>query len=881
MSWFSRGKQLCTKPHLRLIRFVGLIVPRRLRADWRQEWEAELRHREALLAEWDRLNWQTKLDLLRRSTSAFWDALWLQPKRLEDEVFQDLRYGARMLLKNPAFSLLVILTLSLGIGANTAIFSVVNAVLLRPLPYAQAEQLVAVYARTPQQARQAVAWPDLRDWQAQSQSFAELAAFVPQSINLTGRAEPARLIGGFVSADFFKLLRVNPAAGRAFLPGEDETGAERVAIVNHVVWRDRFGADPALIGQSLTLNGQPFTVVGIMPAGFRAPYSEVEVWLPIQHHPSFTADRRACVLDVLGRLKAGVSLRQAQAEMETIAARLARQHPETNADRTINLIGLQTLLVEGLAAKLWMLFAAVGFVLLIACANVANLTLSRAVTRQREMAVRAALGAGRLRLVRQLLTESVLLSLAGGGLGLLLGKWGMDALAANSAVNLPPNATVKLDPFVFFFTLGLALLTGLLFGLFPALRLSRLDLNSALKAGGRTAGPGGNRLHDLLVAAQLALALVLLVGAGLMVRSFVKLLRVNPGFDPANVLTLEYRVPRNKYPELAQQWRFHEQVVANVRALPGVQSAAVFFTVPHGAEIGQTEFGLPDRPAPPAGQLPRAQLNRADANYFDTLKIPLLRGRVFTAQDQLDTAPVVIINQTMAHRYWPAADPLGQPVKLPGQKSAATVIGVVGDVKHNSLDEPEQPQLYLSFAQNPHIFASLAVRTTGDALSFSSAVRGAIWAVDKEQPVWKVRTLEWLLARAVGSQRFIMQLLGALSLLALSLATVGVYGVLSYSVSQQTRAIGVRLALGAQPHDILYLVLRRGLWLALLGVALGVVVSLTLTRLMSGLLFGVTASDPLTFGVIALLLTLVAMLACYLPARRATRVDPIIALREE
>ncbi len=802
-------------------------------------------------------------------------------KILGQTLIQDLRYGARMLLKQPGFTLIAIITLALGIGANTAIFSVVNAALLRALPYDHAEQLVMVYARTKDEPRNGVSWPELCDWQAQTQSFSALAAFVPQSVNLTGRAEPGRVIGGFITANFFDLLGVKPALGRALLKGEDEAGAEPVAVINHVVWRDRFGADPNLIGQTLTLNGQRFTVVGIMPEGFRSPYSEVDIWLPIQTHPNFSLERKSNGLEVMGRLKPGVTLPQAQVEMATIAAGLSQQYPETNAKRGVNLIGLQTLLVEGLKGNLMILFAAVGFVLLIACANVANLMLGRAVTRQREMALRAALGASRSRIVRQILTESLLLSLLGGALGLLLGKWGMDALATNSAVNLPPGVTVSLDAYVFGFTFGLALLTGAFFGLLPALRLSRTDLNSTLKEGGKAAGggPRGNCVRDSLVVAQIALAMMLLVGAGLMIRTFVNLIGSDPGFDAKNLLTLEYRVPRNKYPDAEQQWRFHEQVVANVKALPGVQFAATIFTMPHGAEIGTTTFALPDRAAPPEGQLPKAQTNRADASYFQAMGIQLLKGRVFRGQDQLGAPPVIVINQTMARRFWPHEDAVGKQVNVYFPKLTATVVGVVADVKNNSLDEAEQPQLYLSFAQNPHIFASLIVRTNGEALSFSNAVRGAIWAVDKDQPVWKVRTMEWLLERSIGGQRLIMQLLAALSLLAMMLAAVGIYGVLSYSVSQQTRDIGVRLALGAQPRDILRLVLKHGLALTLVGVAVGLAGSLAITRLLRGMLYGVTATDPLTYGVIAALLMIVALLACWIPARRATQVDPMIALR--
>jgi putative ABC transport system permease protein len=799
-------------------------------------------------------------------------------------LIQDLRYGVRMLMKKPGFTLIAVITLALGIGANTALFSVVNAALLRPLPFHQAEQLVMVYTRTAgADARDPVAWPELLDWRTQSQSFAYLSAFTTQSVNLTGRTEPSRVVGGFVSADFFSMLGVEPALGRGFLANEDAAGAEKVGIVSYALWRDRFGADPALLGQTLTLNNQLFTVVGVTPDGFRAPYSDVDVWLPIQHYPNFSSERKSANFEVLGRMRTGVALRQAQAEMETIAARLATQYPETNKDRGVNLIGLQSLLVERLRPSLLALFGAAGFVLLIACANLANLQLSRAIGRSRELALRAALGAGRGRLVRQLLTESLLLSLMGGALGLLLGVWGMDALAASSAVNLTPLVEVKLDRYVFGFTCGAALLTGVLFGLFPALRFSRPDLNEALKAGGRSASAslGRSRLRGSLVVAQVALALILLVGAGLMVRSFMNLAGVDPGFDGNNVLTLEYRVPRNKYPKPLQQWRFHEQAVAAVQALPGVESAAAVGAIPHGGNVGVTSFTLPDRAAPPAGQEPRAQSNRADTNYFRTMKIPLVQGRVFSPQDKADAPLVIVINQTMARNYWPNANPLGQQVHLPDFDMTASVIGVVGDVRHDSLDELAQPQVYLPYAQHPHIFASMVVRTTGDPQSFANAVRGAIWSVDKDQPVWKVRTLDSLLQRSLGYQRFLLQLLGAFAALALLLAAIGIYGVLAYAVSQQTREFGVRMALGAQASDIFRLILGQGMKLTLGGMGIGLLGAFWLTRLMKTLLFDVSVTDPLTFLLIVLLLMIVALFACWIPARRATKVDPMIALRCE
>jgi len=797
--------------------------------------------------------------------------------------WQDLRYGTRALLKAPGFTLTAILMLALGIGANTAIFSVVNAALLRPLAFKQPEQLMMVFSKTSGEARGSVSVPDLLDWRAQSQSFSQLSAVTPQSVNLTGRAEPGRVIGGFVSADFFKTLGVEPALGRAFLPGEDQAGAERVAIVNPVVWRDRFGADPGLVGQTLTLNGQLFTVVGIMPEGFRFPYSDIDVWMPVQFHPGYSLNRKSAAVEVIGRLKPGVTERQAQAEMETIAARLAQQYPETNKDRGVTLVNLQEMVVERLRPLLLVLLGAVGFVLLIACANVANLMLGRAVGRSKELALRAALGASRFRLVQQLLTESLMLSLAGGAAGLLIGVWGMDALAASGGIVLPFGVKVKLDPVVFGFTFGMTLLTGVLFGLLPALRFSRPDLNDALKEGGRSSGAnlGRSRLRSALVVAQVALAIVLLTGAGLMVRSFVNYLRVDPGFDPKNLLTLEYRVPRNKYPEPKQQQQFHEQVVARVSALPGVESAATVMSVPHGAGIGESGFVLPDRAAPPEGQEPRAQVNRTDGNYFRAMRIPLLKGRVFSAQDQPDAPRAIVINQTMARRFWPNEDPIGKQVHLLSPDVQATVIGVVGDIKHFSLDEPELSQLYLAYAQRPDIFASLVVRTSGDALGFSNAVRGAIWSIDKDQPVWKVRTMEFLLDRSLGGQRFMVRLLGVFSLLALALAAVGIYGAMSYAVSQRTNEIGIRMALGAQTGDVLRMVIGQGMALAMTGVAIGLLAALGLTRLMANQLFGVSATDPLTFTGIALLLISVALLACYLPAQRAAKVDPMIALRGE
>jgi putative ABC transport system permease protein len=803
-------------------------------------------------------------------------------------LLQDLHYGVRMLFKHRGLTAVALVTIALGIGANTAIFSVVNAVLLRPLPFAEPEQLVVALTKTSKIPRDWVTYPDLRDWREQSELFTEFAGFAAQSVNLTGREEPDRLVGSFVSDNFFKLLRVDVAEGRGFLRGEDDAGAQRVAIVSHATWRDRFGSDATLLGRSLILNGQPYTVIGVLPESFHFQWGDADVWMPIRSYPNFSDDRRKNAAAVIARLKPGVTLAQAQTEMDTIAARLAEQYPETNADRRVMVQSFQDFIVQDLKPSLLVLLGAVGFVLLIACANVANLLLARALTRQKEMALRAALGASRMRLVRQLLTETVMLSLVGGGLGLLLGVWGTRLLAANSPSDLPAGVTAKLDPAVLFFTLAISMLTGLLFGLAPALKFSKPDVYETLKEGGKTSGSGSVRsgARGVLVVSQVALALVLLIGSGLMIRSFLNLVRVAPGFNAENVLTLEYRVPRNKYPEGKQQWNFHKQVVERVSALPGVASAAVVLALPYSGNGGSIAFVPLDRPEPPKGDEPLAQRNSADAYYFNTMQIPLLSGRVFTEQDQAGTPPVVVINQTLARRFWPDEDPTGKPIRIvdsgiTDSNVSATIVGVVGDVKHGSLDEKSTPQIYLSFAQNPFIFATLVVRTQTEPTSMAGAVRSAVWSVDRDQPVWKVRTVQFLINRDLGPRRFMMALLVGFAALALLLATIGIYSVISYSVTQRTHELGVRMALGAKAGDVLKLVIGQGMVLILIGVGVGLAAAVGLTRLMAGLLFGVTVTDPLTFAAISLVLTGVALGACFVPALRATRVDPMIALRYE
>jgi putative ABC transport system permease protein len=799
-----------------------------------------------------------------------------------ESLLRDIRYAIRGLLRRPAFSGIIVLTLMIGIGANTAIFSVVNAVLLRPLPLEDARQLVMLFSKDSKNPRTWVTYPDLRDWQEQNRVFSDVAGFVPQSVNLTGTEEPTRVIGSFVTGNFFKTLKVVVAQGRSFSPDEDRIGAPRVVIVSHSTWTNRFGSDPNLLGKILTLNGQPFTVVGILPESFHFQISDSDVWMPLQYYPNFTQDRRQTTSAVVARLKPGININQAQAEMETIANRLGQQYKDTNSDRSVLVQPFQEVAVEGFGPLLWVLLAAVSFVLLIGCANVANLLLARAASRQKEFALRAALGASRAQLARQLIAETLVLALVGGALGLVAGVWATRLLVANSPSPLPPGVEAKVDLTVLLYTLGVSLITGLIFGLAPAVRFSRPDVQQTLKDGSRGAD-SQSRVRGLFVVTQLALSLMLLIGSALMIKSFLKLMKVEPGFNSANLLTMEYRLPRTRYPELPQQWNFHRQVTEQVRALPGVQSAAVILALPYSGNGGSISFVPLDGPQPAKGQEPQAQRNLADPSYFATMQVPLLKGRVFSDQDQAGQPPVAVINQTMARRYWPRDNPIGQSVRLLGDSiikdSTATIVGVVGDVKHYGLDDRSEPQIYVPYAQNPFIFATLVVRTEVEPTSMANAVRKAVWSVDKDQPVWKVRTLQSLIDLSIGPRRFTMWLLIGLATLALLLAAIGLYGVMSYTVTQCTHEFGIRMALGAGEFDILRLVLRRGMVLTIIGVATGLVAAFGLTRLLTSLLFDVKATDAFTFVAVPLSLIGVALLASYLPARRATKLNPLTALR--
>jgi putative ABC transport system permease protein len=811
-----------------------------------------------------------------------------------DTLRQDLRYALRSLLRAPAFLAVAVATLALGIGANGAIFSAVNAVLLRPLPFPDADRLVFVWGRTAADSQSAVSWPEFVDWREQNRSFEAMAVWRPQSVTLTGSGEPERLIGAFVTASLFPLLGATPQLGRTFEPGETEPGAVRpVAVLSHGLWHRRFGGDPGILGRTLVLNGHPLTVIGVMGpdlAHGRAPFNayvlDTEAWLPAPYFPNEKGLVRGVTeLLVMAKLRRGVALESAQAEMQVIARGLEQAHPETHAGRTASIRPLHEDMVEEVRPALLVLLGAVGLVLLIACGNVANLLLARASHRHREIAVRSALGAGRRRIVRQLLTESLLLAAGGGLAGLAVAYGGVRALAwllaASGNGRLLP-ADTGLDARVLAFTAAITLLTGLLFGALPALHASRPDLGAVLKEGrGAGAGRARRRFRDALVVWEVALSMVLLVGAGLLLQSALALHRADPGFRAERVLTWEFRLPVSRYREPAQIAGFFRQVTERMSAVPGVESVALVRAIPFSGNGGSELYAVDGREEPRAGQEPRAQSNIVSPAYFETMHIPLLRGRVFDARDRADSPRVVVINATMARQVWPDEEPLGRRLRFKGREDWATVIGVVGDVRHSGLDEAPTAQVYTAHEQDPRIFACLVARTAGDPRAMAEPLRRAFWTVDPDQPVWKVRTMEELVSAARGSSRAMATLVGVFAVASVLLAAIGLYGVMSYAVSLRTREIGIRMALGAGGREVMRLVVGRGVALTAAAVLVGLAGAAALGRVLVTLLFGVTPTDAPTFLLAAALMFTVSLLASYLPARRAARLDPLHALAEE
>jgi putative ABC transport system permease protein len=867
------------KPHLWLIHLIGILVPRRLRLDWRQEWEAELRYRELLLSEWDRLDGWHKLNLLWRSLGALRDALLLQPQRLEDELVQDLKFGIRMLFKKPAFTAIAIITLALGIGANTAIFSVVNAVLLRPLPYENPEQLVRLWADKSGQRteRNDFSPAEISDFRDQLTTFDDIGLFdVGLSHNLTGGQQPERVNSAEASPSLFTVLRARPLLGRTFLPQETEVAQSKVALISEGLWKRRFGADPNLAGRTIQLDGEPFIVVGVLPGDFNYP-ENVDLWVPF----SFTAadwrtDRSHYYVEVVGRLKAGVIETQAKAELEAIVERLA---PTFSADKKnwgFTVVPLHEQVVGKVSATLWILFGAVGLVLLIACVNVANLSLSRAATRHKEIAVRLALGAGRLRIVRQLLTESLLLAVLGGGIGILLAIWAVKAFSSSMLTSLPRAESIAVDGKVLWFTLAVSLLTGALFGLTPALQASNPQLSATLKEGGRQGSGSRSRLRNGLVIAELALSFVLLLGAGLLIKSFLHLQRVDSGFNPTNLLTLQMTLPRIKYPNTARQNAFVEETRQQLQSLPGVKSVAATINLPllNTWGMGYRIEGHENA----ANQV--ADNANITPDYFQTMGTPILQGRDFSERDTIDAPEVIIINETLARKHFAGENPIGQHI-IAGRKRE--IVGVVRDVKSRGLDREINPQFYLPYAQKPTpaAFVTLIIHTESDALALRQAVEKTIGNLDADLPLANVRTMEEVIAGTLAQRQLTMNLLGGFALLAVALAGIGIYGVVSYTATQRTQEIGIRLALGAQTTEILKMIIGQAMKVALVGLGIGLASAFWLMKVLKTLLFEVSPTDPLTFVAVAGFLILVALFACYLPARRAAQVDPLVALRHE
>ena len=798
-------------------------------------------------------------------------------------LWQDLSFGARMLLKQPGFTIIAALTLALGIGANITIFSVVNAALLRPLPYPEAEQLVFLWSESPQRniKERASAWANVADWRNQSQSFAEIAVFDPTVMTLTGAAEPEPVVIVGASANLFSLLGVAPVLGRAFTADDEQ---RRVVVLSYGLWRRRFGASPDIVGQMVEIDGARSQVIGVMPESFQFPNQAAQVWRPTLVGEAEKTKRDRGFWRVVGRLKAQTTLAQAQTEMNLIAERLAQAYPETNKDLGVNVVPFQFQFTgRNVRLALWILFGAVVFVLLIACTNVANLMLARNLAREREMAIRMALGAGRMRLIRQLLTESALLALLAGAVGLFIARFGLQLLLRFSPPNVANLDSVAIDGQALAFALVVSLLTGALFGLLPAWKVSQSHPGAALKEGrSASGGISGRRARGLLVVAEFSLAVLLLSGAGLLLRSFLRVQAIDPGFDAAHALMIGLSPMSNR---AAEQYRvFYQQVSERIAALPGVESAGLindFLTSGSLDALITTERDAANSKEPARVPLSGDGIS---GDFFQTLRVPLRKGRFFNAQDNQDAPLVAIINETMARRFWPNEEALGQRFKHGSAQSAApwlTVVGVVGDMRRQSLERQSVAQVFVPHAQSPSRRMNLLIRTTLEPAQLAAVVRNEIRALDKTVPLTQIATLESQFAASGAQRRFQTWLLTLFSALALLLAAVGIFGVMHQSVALRARELGTRLALGAQPRDVLWLVIGQGMRFAMCGIGIGWLAALGLTRVLTGLLFGVTATDPTTFIAAPLLLLLVALLACWIPARRATKVDPLVALRSE
>jgi putative ABC transport system permease protein len=810
-----------------------------------------------------------------------------------ENLLQDLRYGVRMFLNRPAFAAVIIITLALGIGANTSIFCIVHSLLIRPLPFKEPDRLVMIWESNLSKgvSQDLVAFANLADWRDQTQVFEEVSDFDSTNFVLAGGDEAERIPGCHISSNLFRVLGVSPRVGRDFNAEDEQPGHEDIILVSHELWQRRFGADPNLIGKPLKLDNKSYTVVGIMPPGFNFPrwlepvgaknLAKAELWAPLVIDAEAISKRGARYLSAIGRLRPGMRLAQAQAELEPVVRALEQQYPENEGYRVV-LVPMQEQIVGRVKSALLILFGAIAFVLLIACANVASLLLARATSRQKEIALRMALGCSRSRLIRQLLTESVSLGLIGGLAGLLVAYWGVGILVTSFPDGLPQIDSIKIDGRALGFTILISIVTGVLFGLIPALQSSKPDLNQALKEGGRGASAGfSNRTRAILVVSEIALALVLLIGAGLMIKSFVHLMAVYPGFNPDNVLTLRIALPASKYAAANQKVAFFQQLTNRIENVPGVQSAGATTNLPLSGTSMSFRFMIEGRQEP-STEIHLAQYHAITPNYLRTMAIPLMQGRDFTEQDAESAPGVVIINKSLARRFFPDQDPIGQKIKITyGKPMARQIVGVIDDVKHKALETDSQEEVYVPFLQNPWSFMTVVVRSDAEVQPMAGALRSAVWSLDKDQPIDSIIPMSQLVSDSIAHQRFYAELLGIFAGLAIMLAAVGIYGLISYTVTQRTHEIGVRMALGARQKDVLILIVRQGLVLALTGMAIGLGGSWFLTRFLSKLLYGTSVNDPATFISVSLLLILISLIACYIPARRATRVDPMVALRYE
>jgi putative ABC transport system permease protein len=807
------------------------------------------------------------------------------------KLFQDLRYGRRMLVKYRAVTAIAVITLALGIGANTAIFTVVNAVLLRPLPYRDSDRLVMLSTNEEKDGVLGnTGYTTFVDWRERSRSFERMVVIRSWGGVLTGQGEPEIIRGLRVSADYFKMLGVSPALGRDFRVEEDRPDTRFVVVISNALWQRRFSSDPQVVGKHLILNDQPFTVAGVMPQGFTDFlaanfHGGAEVWAPVGYDMTQPFACRDCQhLKAIARLKPDVTLAQASVEMNGIMNVMAREHPKIYATPAIGVAGLQDQFTVAIRPALYLLLVAVGLVLLIACANVANLLLARASARAGEMAIRAALGAGQWRIVRQLLVESALLSLMGGAAGLLLALWGTDLLTSLSPAKMLQLQPVTTDARALGFTLFVSLLTGLLFGCAPALQAARQDAQLALKESAKSSpGKRQRRLRESLVVAEMVFALALLVGAGLLIRSFMRVLDTKPGFESRNLLTM--MIPASsakKYSDTAQVRAFYGEAIKRVEALPGVEAAGVVSNLPFGGNMDMYGFHVEEKPMANPAEAPSAERYGASPEYLRAMGILMLRGRGFTEQDNANAPLVALINRTAAQRIWPNEDPLGKRIRLGGiDNPLRSIVGVVGDVNHYDLETAPGLQAYVPHTQWTDSYMLLVVRTTTDPATLTGPIRQTIHALDPDVPLHNVATMRQLVSASVAQRRFTLLLIAVFAAVALLMAAIGLYGVMAYSVAQRTREIGIRVALGAQGADVVRLVVGRGLRLVTLGVALGLAGAFALTRLMKSLLYDIGATDPLTFASVAALVALIALLACYIPARRATKVDPMVALRCE